>query len=145
MKATYIWLTRLIALGVVLQAAFVAMGTFEIFNAASDGQAFTEDSDYNAGQILHSTFGLMVIPLLSLILLVVSFFAKVPGGAKLAGAIFGLIVLQFVLALIAFPAPVIGLLHGLNAFVLAGVAGYAGRRAGQSAEAVPGTEATAAA
>lgn len=131
MRTTYIWLARLIAVGVVLQAAFVAFGTFEVFNAASDGKAFTEDTDYNTGQALHGMFGLVVIPLLALILLIVAFLARIPGGARLAGAVFGLVVLQLVLGLVSFSAPVLGILHGLNAFALAGAAGYAGRRAGQ--------------
>src|SRR5439155_2907316 len=79
MKATYLWLTRLIAVGVVLQAAFVAYGTFEILNGASHGKAFTGDSEYNTGQLLHSIFGVMIIPALALILLIVSFFARIPG------------------------------------------------------------------
>ncbi len=49
MRTTYQWLARLIALGVILQAAFIAFGTFEIFNAADDGRAFTADTAYNTG------------------------------------------------------------------------------------------------
>lgn len=131
MRTTYVWLARLIAVGVVLQAAFVAFGTFEVFNAASDGKAFTEDTDYNAGQALHGMFGLVVIPLLALILLIVAFLARIPGGVRLAGLVVGLVVLQIVLGLVSFGVPVVGILHGLNAFALAGAAGYAGRGAGQ--------------
>ena len=127
MRATYVWLSRLIALGVVLQAAFIAFGTFDILNAADDGRAYT--GDFNTGQVLHSVFGLMVIPLLAIIMLIVSFFARIPGGVKYAGIVFGLVVLQFLLALVAFPVPVLGVLHGLNAFALAAVAGLAGRKA----------------
>lgn len=145
MKATYVWLTRLIALAVVLQAAFIAWGTFDIFNAANDGRAFTEDTDYNAGQALHSTFGIMVIPLLALLLLIISFFARIPRGVIMALAVLGLVVLQIVLAFLSFPAPVIGLLHGVNAFILAGVAGFAGRLAGGGPVKAPQPEETAAA
>lgn len=140
MKVAYQWLARLIAIGVVLQAAFVAYGMFQIFNAAGEGKAFTEDTAYNLGQSLHSTFGLMLIPLLALALLVVSFFAKVPGGAKLAGIVVGLVVLQIVLAMLSFPVPVLGVLHGINAFALAGVAGYAGGRVDKARAAAPGAE-----
>jgi hypothetical protein len=128
LRATYVWLSRLIALGVVLQAAFIAFGTFDILKTADDGRAFTGD-DYNTGQVLHSIFGLMVIPLLAIIMLIVSFFARIPGGVKWAGIVFGLVVLQFLLALVSFPVPVLGILHGLNAFALAAVAGLAGRKA----------------
>lgn len=127
MRATYVWLSRLIALGVVLQAAFIAFGTFDILNAADDGRAYT--GDFNSGQVLHSVFGTIVIPLLAIIMLIVSFFARIPGGVKYAGIVFGLVVLQFLLAVIAFPVPVLGILHGINAFALAAVAGLAGRKA----------------
>jgi hypothetical protein len=129
----YIWLTRLIALGVVLQAAFVAWGTFDIFNAAEDGRAFTEDTERYAGQALHSTVGMMVFPLLALLLLIAAFFAKTPRGVGLAGIVLGLVVLQIVLGFVSYPAPVVGTLHAINAFALAAVAGFAGSRAGKSA------------
>lgn len=146
MKATYMWLTRLIALTVVLQAAFIAWGTFDIFNTVDDGKAFTgETEDYNAGQALHSTFGIMVIPLLVLLLLIVSFFARVPRGVVMALAVLGLVVLQIVIAFLSFPAPVLGLLHGINAFIIAGVAGFAGRGASASPARTPEPEAAAAA
>jgi hypothetical protein len=146
MKQVYVWLARLIALGVVLQAAFIAWGTFDVFKTVDDGKVFTaEPDDYNAGQGLHATFGVMVIPALVLLLLIVSFFAKVPGGVWLALIALGLVVLQFLLAIFSFGAPIVGLLHGINAFVLAGVAGVAGRKAGGAAKASPPAEAPAAA
>jgi amino acid transporter len=146
MRATYVWLSRLIALGVVLQAAFIAFGTFDIFKTVDDGRAFTgEFDDYNAGQAMHSMFGTFIIPLLALIMLIISFFAGIRGGVRLAAAVFGLVVLQFVLALVSFSAPWVGLLHGLNAFAMAALAGYAGQRAGEKPAAVPGPEAAAAA
>jgi hypothetical protein len=138
MRPTYMWLGRLIAIAVVLQAAFIAWGTFDIVNMADDGEVYT---DYNAGQISHSILGLMVIPLLALILLIVSFFAKVPGGVRAALIVFGIVVLQIALAFISFAGPVVGLLHGINAFILAGVAGYASRLATKAGAAQPEPEA----
>lgn len=128
MRATYVWLSRLIAIGVVLQAMFIAFGMFDIIKAVDDGKAYTSDA-YNAGQSLHSIFGSIIIPLLALILLIISFFAGIPGGTKWAAITFGLVALQFALAAVSFGVPFIGLLHGLNAFALAAVAGVAGRRA----------------
>jgi hypothetical protein len=146
MKQVYVWLARLIAVGVVLQAAFITWGTFDVFKTVDDGKVFTADpDDYNAGQALHSVFGGMVIPLLVLVLLIVSFFAKVPRGVTLALIALGLVVLQFLLAIFSFGAPVVGLLHGINAFVLAGVAGFADRRASVATKASPPAEAPAAA
>lgn len=142
MKQTYVWLARLIAIGVVLQAAFIAWGTFDIIKTVDDGKVY-DPEEYNAGQVMHSVFGSMVIPLLVLVLLIVSFFAKVPRGVTFALIAFGVVVLQFLLAIFSFGAPFVGVLHGINAFVLAGVAGFAGRRA--TAVAPPTAEAAAAA
>jgi hypothetical protein len=128
MKATYIWLSRLIAIGVVLQAMFIAFGMFDIIKAADDGKVYTSTTE-TAGQSLHSIFGSIIIPLLALGLLIISFFARIPGGVKWAAITFGLVVLQFALAAVSFSVPFIGLLHGLNAFAMAAVAGIAGRRA----------------
>ena len=75
--------------------------------------------------------GTILIPLVALILLVVSFFAKVPGGVKFAADLFGLIVLQ-VIVLPMLSREVgsgFGALHGVNALVLMGVAIMAGQRA----------------
>jgi hypothetical protein len=65
------------------------------------------------------------------VLLIVSFFAKVPKGVALAATIVGLIILQvFVLpALSREVGSGFGALHGVNALVLMGVAIMAGRRA----------------
>ena len=86
----------------------------------------------DAGFAIHMFFnGLVLIPLTSLVLLVVSFFAKVPRGVALAGTIVGLVVLQ-VLVLPVLSRSVgsgFGALHGVNALVLMGVAIMAGRRA----------------
>ncbi len=61
--------------------------------------------------------------MLGLLLLIVSFLAAktVPGARKWGGIVFGLIVLQVALAILAFAAvPAIGALHGLNALFLLG-------------------------
>jgi hypothetical protein len=124
-KQTYRVLAGLIALGVLLQAASVAFGWFTELSAVDSGKVF--DGEYNAGHIAHSVVGLMVIPLLALILLIVSFFARnvVPGAVKWAGIVFGVTLLQIALAFAAFSAPIIGALHGINALVLLGTAGRA--------------------
>lgn len=132
MRQTYRVLAMLIALGVVLQASFVALGWFMTLHDVDDGKVFTEDSDYNLGQGLHSVFGLMVIPLIAIVLFVISFFAKIEGGVKWAGYVLLAVILQIALAFIAFGVPAIGALHGINAFVVAGLAAFAGRRAAEA-------------
>jgi heme A synthase len=115
----------LIALGVLVQAAAVAFGWFEVISEVENGAVFDENAEFNLGQIVHLYGGLYVIPALGLILLIVSFLAAktVPGARKWGGIVFGLVVLQVALAIFAFAlAPAIGALHGMNALFLLGAA-----------------------
>jgi hypothetical protein len=73
--------------------------------------------------------GMMIIPLLALIFLIISFFAKVPGGVMLAAITLGLVVLQVALGLLGHESAIFGLLHGINALALFSVAVMAGVRA----------------
>ncbi|WP_329482442.1 DUF6220 domain-containing protein [Kribbella sp. NBC_01484] len=130
MRATYRVLAGLVAVGVVLQAMFIALGWFTAIKDMDDGLVIDKNYDGNIGHTLHGQFGTMVIPILALLLLIVSFFAHVPGGIRWALYVFGLVVLQIALAFLSFGVtPVLGLLHGLNAFALLAVAAIASRRA----------------
>lgn len=136
-RTTYRVLAILVAVGVVLQAAFIAFAWFDVIAAIDGGQAFTAEDDGNAGHALHGFFGMTLIPLIALALLIVSFFAKIPGGIKWAGIVFGVTVLQVVLAIVAFSAPIVGALHGMNALLLAVVAGRAAAVAGAGQTTAP--------
>ena len=128
MRQTYRVVASLIALGVLVQAAAVAFGWFEVLSDLDNGIVVTDENSYRAGQVLHAINGMMVMPLLGLVLLGVSFPAakSVPQARKWAGIVFGLIVLQVVLAFAAFiVAPLLGALHGLNALLIFGAAGRA--------------------
>jgi hypothetical protein len=136
MRSSYRVLAYVIAVEVVVQAAAIAFAVFGFFKWIDDGntvdKAVLEDENVSftglAGFLLHGMNGTMVIPLLALVLLVVSFFAKVPGGVKWAGGILALVVVQVLLGIFAHVAPALGPLHGINALVLLGVAVTAGRR-----------------
>ncbi|MFD7156647.1 DUF6220 domain-containing protein [Kribbella sp. NPDC059898] len=141
MKAAYRVLAGLVAIGVVLQAMFIAWGFFTVGKDIDGGAVFDKNSSDPAGLALHGIFGSMVIPLIALLLLIVSFFAKVDGGIKWALYVVGLVVLQIALAFAAFAAPVVGVLHGANALALLAVAGIAARRAA-GAPAAAGAEST---
>ena len=142
MKA-YRFLAYMIAVLVVVQAGAIAWAFFGVSNWVEAGGVVdkefldcTEDcesigsSDW--GFAVHMFFnGLVLIPLTSLVLLILSFFAKVPGGVKYAAIIFGLVILQ-VIVLPMLSREVgsgFGALHGVNALVLMGMAIMAGQRA----------------
>jgi hypothetical protein len=136
MRSTYRILAMLIAVGVVVQAAFIAWGLFAVVHNTDDGEIFDKNTE-TAGLAAHSVVGDSVIPLIALLLLIVSFFARIPGGVKWAAITFGVMVLQVVLAFAGRAVPLIGLLHGINAFALAAVASVAMRKARQASTAAP--------
>jgi len=119
-KATYRVLAGLVSVLVAVQAAAIASGTFGVLHSVDDGTPFTESTDANAGQIVHSA-GAMAIALVAVLLLVVSFFARIEDGVKWAGFVFLSVVVQWVAAILAFGAPVVGIVHGVNALVLFGL------------------------
>jgi hypothetical protein len=145
MKAAYRVLASLVALGVFVQAGAIAYAWFEVINRVEAGEVLTSDSASNAGHALHGTVGMMVIPIIALVLLVVSFFAKIPGGVKMAAIVFGLVVLQVLLAFASFGAPIVGALHGANALAILGTAITTARRAAEPGSAAPARTASRAA
>lgn len=157
MRKTYRFLANAIAALVVVQAGAIAWAFFGLANEIDKNglvvnKACLESEgcgDFTAewGFAIHMFFnGTVLIPLVALVLLVVSFFAKVPGGVKYAAGIFALIVLQ-VIVLPMLSREVgsgFGALHGINALVLMGVAIMAGQRARTTAAATPATESVSA-
>jgi hypothetical protein len=128
MRASYRVLGGLICLLVLVQAAGIAFGTFGILNFIEDGNDYNESvaedgsaAGAAAGQAIHS-WGAAAITLVAIVWLVVSFFAKIDGGVKWAGFVFLSVLAQWILAVIAFAVPAVGLLHGINAFVMFGLA-----------------------
>lgn len=135
MRGAYRTFAGLIALGVLVQAAAIALGVFLLAEYIDDGntvttQSFEDGGDaLNAGLLLHGMNGMMVMPLLGLIFFVISFFAKIPGGVKWAGLTFLALVVQVLLGLFAHGLPALGAVHGINAFVVFGLALMSARRA----------------
>lgn len=142
MRSTYKYLAYAIAALVVVQAGLIAWAFFGVNDWITNengvvNKAYLEcedcDMEFTAewGFAFHMFFvGLLLIPLLSLVTLIVSFFTKIPGATKWAATIFGLIILQVILIPMAAREvdPGFGALHGINALVLLAVAAMAGRR-----------------
>jgi hypothetical protein len=136
MRSAYRYLAAIIAVEVAIQAmamvfAIAGLGKWieggGVLNKAafeSGEKLFPED----VGFMIHALNGMFVMPVLGLLLLIVSFFAKVPGGVKWAGVVFGLVLLQVALGLLGHGIPALGGLHGLNALALFSAAIYAARR-----------------
>ena len=137
MRATYKALGHTIAGLVAVQAAVLALAVFGLWNWIDDGNSVTKaklDSDAGLGSpgevgfMLHGMIGMMVIPALALVFLVVSFFAKdVPGAVKWAVLLFVAVLLQVIVAIVAFSSPLVGAIHGLNALVIAWLGWHAAK------------------
>jgi len=149
MKRTYQVLAFLIALEVMVQATALAWGLFGFSDWIDAGNTFSkedldcDDCDWNftseRGFMIHGINGFMIIPAISLILLIVSFFAKIPGGVKWAFGLFVLVIIQsqFLPGLSHEFGSGFGALHGLNALVIFGVAVMAGKRVKSATESTP--------
>jgi hypothetical protein len=139
MRATYRVLAYLMAVEVVIQAAAIAFAVFGLSKWIDDGGVLdkaTQESQSESftgvvGFAVHGINGQIVVPLIALLLLIVSFFAKVPRGVMLAGVVFLLVVIQVLLGIFGSSVPFLGLLHGLNAMLLFGVAVSAAIAAGR--------------
>ena len=144
MRRTYHVLAYLVAVEVVVQAMAIATAVAGLSHWIDDGATVNKhvidkhpSFTGSFGFPMHAINGEMLIPLLALILLIVSFFAKVAGGTRWALYILGLIVVQVVLGVSQGDVPYLGFLHGLNAFAVFVVAVLAARRA--KAEPLPAT------
>jgi hypothetical protein len=142
MRAAYKYLAYAIDLLILLQAAAIAWAVFGLTAWIEDGHTLSKsaiDGDKTLfseenGFAIHGISGTMVIPLVALVLLIISFFAKVPEGVKWASMIFVGIVLQVVLGVAAHSVPALGFIHGFWALLLFWLAWRAARQADVVAE-----------
>lgn len=145
MRVTYRVLAYAVAVLVMVQAAAIAWAVAGFTHWIADGGVAdkglmeSEESPFSEalGFMVHGMNGMMVIPVVGLLLLIVSFLAKVPGGIKWAGITVGLIVVQVLLGMFLHDTPSLGFLHGLNALLLFGAAVVTGRRAGAGRAVLP--------
>jgi len=113
MRKTYRVLAYALAIEVVVQAMAIAYGIAGLGKWVDDGHVFNKqvlnadspDFPGAGGFAIHGINGQMLIPLLTLVLLIVSFFAKVPGGTRRAAILVGLVIVQVVLGVTSHSAP----------------------------------------
>ncbi|MFN2540138.1 MAG: hypothetical protein ABR549_18575 [Mycobacteriales bacterium] len=146
MRKTYQIFAFLIATEVVIQAAAIAYALAGLGKwVEDDGGVLNKavpDADDGpdfrgvGGFELHGINGMMIIPLITLLFLIISFFAKLPGASKRAGLIALLVIAQVVLGLTSHSVPLLAALHAINGFVLFSLAVMTGVKAGKSAPVV---------
>ena len=137
MRTVYRVLAYLIALEVLLQAAMIAFAVFGLRHWIDEGgvldgptvQNHAEGFGEVVGFQLHAMNGQMIVPVIAVLLLVSSFFAKVSRAEVWALIVLLSVVVQVLLGLFAVGAPALGILHGINGVLLFAVAVVAARRA----------------
>jgi heme A synthase len=135
MRTVYRVLAYIVAAEVVIQAmamVFAIAGLFKWIEAGGVlDKAVTESNQSPfseaVGFEVHAMNGMLIIPAIALLLLISSFFAKIPGGVKWAALVFLLVLVQVTLGFAGFAAPAMGALHGLNALLLFSAAVYTAR------------------
>ena len=120
MRAVYRYLSVLVFAAVVLQVGFAGYGAFSVASDVDDKGSVDEDM-FEDGFGLHAGFGYLVI-LLGLIALIVALVAR--HRIKHAAILFGLLVLQLLLAWFGFESPFIGFFHPVNALVIFALSGW---------------------
>ncbi len=137
MKSVYRALAYVVALEVVIQAAAIAFALAGLGKWISEGGVLdaaameSESTDFTGvvGFMIHGINGQMIVPLIALLLLISSFFAKIPGGVLWAGLVLLTVVVQVLLGIFGHGTPVLGMVHGAVAFVLFTFAVIAARKA----------------
>jgi heme A synthase len=146
MRTTFRVLMYLLAVEVLVQGMAIAyalagLGHWIDKDGGVANKALFDESNPKftgvGGFMIHGLNGTMIIPILVLLLLIISFFAKVPGGSKRAGLLFGLVILQVFLGIFSHEVPFVILLHVLNAFAIFSIAAITAYRLGTAAGADP--------
>jgi hypothetical protein len=140
-KSVYRVLAYLVALEVAVQAATIAFAVFGLTRWIDDGGVLDAAAVQSGetmltgvvGFMVHGLNGQMIVPMLALLLLGSSFFAKVPGGIMWAALVLVTVVLQVLSGTFAHGLPELGIVHGVLAIALFAFALIAARRAGTAA------------
>ena len=129
MRMVYKVLAFAIAGLVMVQAAAVAFAMFGLFayiegggtiDAANSGPESNIEFPGVVGFMIHGMFGTMVIPLIAILLLISSFFAKTPGAVKWAVIVFVTTAVQVGLGLFAHGIPQLGCCTGSSPWSCSG-------------------------
>jgi hypothetical protein len=138
MRAVYRYWSWLVFLAVVVQVGFAGYGAFSV---AGDVEDASVDEDMFADAFgPHAALGYLVV-LSSLILLILAAIAR--HRVKQSAILFGLLILQVLLAWFGFESPFIGFFHPVNALVIFALSGsiafteWQARKAASAPAAIP--------
>jgi Family of unknown function (DUF6220) len=120
------WVT-IIFIAVIVQVSFAGYGAFSVANDVDEGTVGEDRFEDVFG--LHAGLGYPIL-LAALILLVIALIARL-GKRRVwhTAGLFGLLVLQVLLAWFGFEVPAIGALHPVNALAIFTLSGWLARTA----------------
>lgn len=139
MRKLYVILAWVVAIGVVVQAAAIALGVSGMVHYVRGGGVV--DSGLLApgdrpfafsgeiGFLIHALVGGLVIPIAAFLLMLGSFFVKRPRARLWGVVVFGVAFLQVMAGYSLTDVPYLGLFHGANALILLVTALLAARTA----------------
>src|SRR5215510_14612993 len=123
MRGVYKYFVSLMTLAVVVQIGLAGVGAFDTADKLSHSGSTVDQVIFDNSFGPHAALGTFIV-LSGLVLLLISFGTRDGRRMKRSGIIFGLLVLQLILAWTGASAPwLAGVLHPINAFVILGVLG----------------------
>ena len=122
MRTVYKWWALIVFLAIVVQVGFAGYGAFYVAHKVDKG--VVNESEFEDGFGLHAGLGYLVV-LGGLILLLLALAARVGKRRTLQTlGLFGLLILQVLLAWIGFGVPAVGFFHPINALAIFAFTGY---------------------
>ena len=129
MRTAFRIVASLASLSVIVQVGFAGYGAFNAIDKADHGHDISKKTIEN-GFDPHGVVGTIVIALL-LILLILALVSR--HKVQVTGLLFGLGIIQMLLAWGGTSAAWVGFFHGVNALAIAGIAGSLAGREWQAA------------
>lgn len=120
MRAAFKFWAGLMALAVVVQITFVGLGGFHAAKQADKHSSITEDS-FNSWFGPHIALGYLLVPAALILVILAAVGAR--NRLKWSLGALGLMVLQVILAWLAYSVPALGWIHPLNALAILGTMG----------------------
>jgi len=125
-RVVFKFLAGLVFVAVIVQVGLAGIGAFHSVNKNDDGPLAKEKVSDWFGP--HAGLGYLIL-LLTLLLMIVGFATRQPRWRNRAAALFGLLVLQVLLAWIGGGVWALGFLHPINALVIFTLSGLLAREA----------------
>jgi hypothetical protein len=123
-KAVFRWWATWVFIAIVVQVGLAGYGAFYTVHKLNPDGATVNENTFEDGFGFHVVWGYLGVGLSILILVLIGLIAGI-GKWRLGrqGVLFGLFILQVLLAWIGAEVPAVGFFHPVNALVIFGLAG----------------------